>query len=93
VHKESSFWRSWFGFGSSSYDSESDSDDDNKQKAKNVLKSNENNSTRPHGPKMMSQATRKSSAERITNFNAPTEEERETIKAAKHSRPRIRHIR
>lgn len=81
VHKEDkSFWRSWFGFGSS-YDSDSDSDDDKRKK--NVLKFNENNSNRPGGPKL---STRKSSAERQTNFNCPTEEEREAAKLAKRNR-------
>ncbi|CRK95808.1 CLUMA_CG009261, isoform C, partial [Clunio marinus] len=47
------------------------------------------NSTRdikPHGPKE-SLSTRKSSAERQTNFNAPTEEEKEASKLIKMSRP------
>lgn len=79
VHKEEkSFWRSWFSFGSS-YDSDSDSDDDKRKK--NVLKFNKNNSNRDDGPKL---STRKSSADRHTNFNCPTEEE---AKLARHTRP------
>lgn len=86
VHKEEkSFWRSWFGLGSS-YDSDSDSDDERKHK-KNDSKFNSN---RPHGPKL---STRKSSAERQTNFNAPTEEEKLEAKLAKVSRASIREIR
>lgn len=77
VHKEEkSFWRSWFSFGSS-YDSDSDSDDDKRKKNK----FNENNSNRDDGPKL---ATRKSSADRHTNFNCPTEEE---AKLARHTSP------
>lgn len=80
MHKEEkSFWRSWFGFGSS-YDSDSDSDDEKRKK--NNLKFNETNSNRPGGPKL---STRKSSAERQTNFNAPTEEEKAAAKLAKRS--------
>lgn len=79
VHKEEkSFWRSWFGIGSS-YDYDSDSDE---EKRKNSLKFNKTHSNRPGGPKL---STRKSSAERQTNFNAPTEEERAEAKLAKRS--------
>lgn len=85
VHKEEkSFWRSWFGFGSTGYDFDSDSDDEKRKKTDS--KSNETNSIRPHGPKL---STRKSSAERQTNFNAPTEEERTEAKAAKINRSAI----
>lgn len=81
VHKEEkSFWRSWFSFGSS-FDSDSDSDDDKRKK--NVLKFNKNNSNRDDGPV---QGTRKSSAERQTNFNCPTEEERAAAKLARNTR-------
>lgn len=80
MHKEEkSFWRSWFGFGTS-YDYDSDSDDEKRKKTD--LKFNETNSNRPHGPKL---STRKSSAERQTNFNAPTEEEKAAAKLAKRS--------
>jgi hypothetical protein len=85
VHKEEkSFWRSWFGFDDSN--SDSDSDDERKHK-KNDSKFNSN---RPDGPKL---STRKSSAERQTNFNAPTEEEKREAKLAKVSRSSIREIR
>lgn len=81
VHKEEkSFWRSWFSFGSS-FDSDSDSDDDKRKK--NVLKLNKHNSIRDDGPV---KATRKSSAERQTNFNCPTEEERAAAKLARTTR-------
>jgi hypothetical protein len=84
VHKEEkSFWRSWFGLGSS-FDSDSDSDDEKRKKTDS--KFNQTNSNRPHGPKLTSLSTRKSSAERQTNFNAPTEEEKAAAKLAKSSR-------
>lgn len=79
MHKEEkSFWRSWFGFGSS-YDYDSDSDDEKRKKKSKFI---ETNSIRPDGPKL---STRKSSAERQTNFNAPTEEEKVAAKLAKRS--------
>lgn len=88
MHKEEkSFWRSWFGFWSS-YDSDSDSDDEKRKKIDK--KFNKTNSNRL-STKL---STRKSSAERISNFNAPTEEEREAAKLAKKSRsPSVREIR
>ena len=86
MHKEEkSFWRSWFGLGSTD-DSDSDSDDERKHK-KNDSKFNSN---RPHEAKL---STRKSSAERQTNFNAPTEEEKQAAKLAKTSRTETREIR
>ena len=82
VHKEEkSFWRSWFGFGSS-FDYDSDSDDEKRKK--NDLKFKTNNSNRSDHGRL--DGPRKSSAERQTNFNAPTEEEKAAAKLQKKSR-------
>lgn len=82
VHKEEkSFWRSWFGFGSSF---EYDSDSDDEKRKRNDLKFKTNNSNRSDHGRL--DGPRKSSAERATNFNAPTEEEKAAAKLQKKSR-------
>jgi hypothetical protein len=69
--KEKSFWASWFSFGTSFSDSDDSDDEKNSKKKFDNNKINDNNSyNRPHGP-MSTMSTRKSSACKYTNFNAP----------------------
>lgn len=70
-HKEDgkSFWRSWFGLGSSHSDSDSDSDDERSKRDSNKLI---NKNSRPgQGREGVTMSTRKSSACAYHNFNTP----------------------
>lgn len=86
--EEKSFWRSWFGFGSI-FDLDHDADDDTKRNSNKINVVNPN-SNRHDGTRL---STRKSSAERATNFNCPSEEEKIEIQAWKKTRSEHRLIR
>lgn len=84
LKKEKSFWASWFSFGTSFSDSD-DSDDEKPtklQKKKHDNKINDKNfNDRALGSNIGTMSTRKSSACKFTNFNAPDQEEIKNLRS------------